>query len=57
VTSIKKKTTDKLREKYRTIDVLIIDDVQFLTGKKQTQEELYNIFNVMYESNKQIILS
>lgn len=57
VTSIKKKTTDKLREKYRTIDVLIIDDVQFLTWKKQTQEELYNIFNVMYESNKQIILS
>ncbi|MDD2487168.1 MAG: chromosomal replication initiator protein DnaA [Candidatus Gracilibacteria bacterium] len=57
VTSIKKKTTDKLREKYRNIDVLVIDDVQFLAGKKQTQEELYNIFNIMYESNKQIILS
>lgn len=57
VTSIKKKTTDKLREKYRNIDVLVIDDVQFLAWKKQTQEELYNIFNIMYESNKQIILS
>ncbi|MBP8016770.1 chromosomal replication initiator protein DnaA [Candidatus Gracilibacteria bacterium] len=57
VTSVKKRTVDKLREKYRGIDVLIIDDVQFLSGKKQTQEELYNIFNIMYEQNKQIVLS
>ncbi len=57
VNSVKKRYTDKLREKYRSIDVLIIDDVQFLSWKKQTQEELYNIFNIMYESNKQIILS
>jgi chromosomal replication initiator protein len=48
---------DKLREKYRQIDVLVIDDVQFLAGKKQTQEELYNIFNILYEAGKQIILS
>ncbi len=57
VTSVKKRTVDKLREKYRGIDVLIIDDVQFLSWKKQTQEELYNIFNIMYEQNKQIVLS
>lgn len=48
---------DKLREKYSAIDVLIIDDVQFLAGKAQTQEMLYNIFNIMYESGRQMILS
>ncbi len=57
VTSVKKRTVDKMREKYRAIDVLIIDDVQFLAKKTQTQEELYNIFNIMYESGRQIILS
>lgn len=57
ISSVKNRSTDKLREKYRSIDVLIIDDVQFLANKKQTQEELYNIFNIMYESNCQIIFS
>ncbi len=57
VASIKGRSVDKLREKYRQIDVLVIDDVQFLAGKKQTQEELYNIFNILYEAGKQIILS
>ncbi len=57
VASIKSRSVDKLREKYRAIDVLVIDDVQFLAGKKQTQEELYNIFNILYEAGKQIILS
>ncbi len=57
VASIKWRSVDKLREKYRQIDVLVIDDVQFLAGKKSTQEELYNIFNILYEAGKQIILS
>ncbi len=57
VASIKGRSTDKLRERYRQIDVLVIDDVQFLAGKKSTQEELYNIFNILYEAGKQIILS
>jgi chromosomal replication initiator protein len=57
VASIKGRSIDKLRERYRQIDVLVLDDVQFLAGKKQTQEELYNIFNILYESGKQIILS
>jgi chromosomal replication initiator protein len=57
VASIKGRSIDKLREKYRQIDVLVIDDVQFLAGKKQTQEELYNIFNILYEAGKQIVLS
>lgn len=57
VASIKWRSVDKLRERYRQIDVLVLDDVQFLAGKKQTQEELYNIFNILYEAGKQIILS
>jgi chromosomal replication initiator protein len=57
VASIKGRSVDRLREKYRQIDVLVIDDVQFLAGKKSTQEELYNIFNILYEAGKQIILS
>jgi chromosomal replication initiator protein len=46
-----------MRARYREIDVLIIDDVQFLSKKEQTQNELYNIFNLLYDSSKQIILS
>ncbi|MCP4523104.1 MAG: chromosomal replication initiator protein DnaA [Candidatus Gracilibacteria bacterium] len=57
VASVKKRSVEKLRLKYREIDVLIIDDVQFLAKKEQTQNELYNIFNLLYEDNKQIIIS
>ena len=57
VTSVKKRSIERLRQKYREIDVLIIDDVQFLAKKEQTQNELYNIFNILYDSNKQIIIS
>ena len=57
IESVKKRTVDRMKEKYQSIDVLIIDDVQFLAGKEQTQTVLYNIFNTLYENNKQIILS
>lgn len=57
VTAVKKRSIERLREKFREIDVLIIDDVQFLSKKEQTQNELYNIFNLLYEQNKQIIIS
>ena len=57
VSAVKKRSVERLREKYREIDVLIIDDVQFLAKKEQTQNELYNIFNLLYESSKQIIIS
>lgn len=57
VSSVKKRSVEKMRQKYSEVDVLIIDDVQFLAKKEQTQNELYNIFNLLYEANKQIIIS
>ena len=57
VDSVKKRNVDKLRAKYTKSDILIIDDIQFLSKKEQTQNELYNIFNILYDSNKQIIIS
>ncbi len=57
VTSVKKRSIERLREKYRSVDVLVIDDVQFLAKKEQTQNELYNIFNILYDQNKQIVIS
>lgn len=55
--STNNKSMETLKEKYRAIDVLIIDDVQFLAGKEKTQEEFFHTFNHLYEKNKQIIIS
>jgi chromosomal replication initiator protein len=57
INSIKNQTIEKFKSVYRQIDVLIIDDVQFLAGKEKTQEEFFHLFNALYEDNKQIVIS
>ncbi len=57
IESVRNRNTESFKNKYRKVDVLIIDDVQFLANKEQTQEEFFHTFNSLYEKNKQIILS
>lgn len=57
IDSIAKKTPDAFREKYRSADVLLIDDIHFIAGREATQEEFFHTFNALHEDNKQIILT
>ncbi len=57
INALKDQATEKFREKYRNIDVLLIDDIQFIANKKSTQEEFFHTFNTLYEAGKQIVLS
>lgn len=57
VTSLQNNRVNEVKERYRKYDVLIMDDIQFLVGKDKTQEELFHLYNVLYENNKQIIFS
>ncbi len=57
VNGIRNGQIEEFKDKYKDIDVLIIDDIQFLSGKEKTQEEFFHTFNDLYEKNKQIILS
>lgn len=57
VWAIRNKRMEDIKKKYRDVDVLIIDDIQFIGGKEKTEEEFFHTFNALYENNKQIIIS
>jgi len=55
--SLRRDRMDEFKAKFRTVDILILDDVQFLAGKERTQEEFFHTFNSLYESHKQIVIT
>lgn len=57
ISSISRKRNDAFTDKYRKVDVLIVDDMQFLSGKEKTQDEFFHTFNALHHANKQIIIS
>ncbi len=57
ISSIHAGTMQQLRDKYRTADVLLVDDIQFISGKESTEEEFFNTFNDLYNNHKQIVLT
>ncbi|APR59685.1 chromosomal replication initiation protein DnaA [Staphylococcus condimenti] len=57
IKSIRDNETEQFREKYRNIDVLLIDDIQFIQNKEQTQEEFFHTFNDLHQTGKQIVIS
>lgn len=57
IAAIKSRTTEEFRARYRSADVLLIDDVQFISGKEQTQEGFFHTFNDLHNSNRQLVLT
>jgi chromosomal replication initiator protein len=57
IASLRRDKMDEFKKKFRNVDVLIVDDVQFIAGKERTQEEFFHTFNSLYESHKQIVIT
>ena len=57
INAIQHHSTAQFRQKYRNVDILVIDDIQFIAGKEATQEEFFHTFNTLYDAHKQIIIS
>lgn len=57
VKAIRENSTTEFHDKYRKVDILLLDDIQFIAGKEATEEEVFNTFNALYSSNKQVVLS
>lgn len=57
IQALQSKTIDRFKSKYRSIDVLLVDDIQFLANKEGTQEEFFHTFNILHQANRQIVLT
>lgn len=57
ISAVQNGTTEDFKKKYRSIDVLLIDDIQFISGKEQTQEAFFHTFNELHQQNKQVVIS
>jgi chromosomal replication initiator protein len=57
INAIQTRTTNRFRQMYRTVDILLIDDIHFIAGKESTQEEFFHTFNTLYDDHKQILIS